>query len=55
MTVKINRGKRRVARLNPCTYQTNIVDLNSGLRVQSSFDRAVQSLITPAGVIRNNR
>ena len=55
MTVKINKGKRRVAKLKPYTYQTNTADFNSGLRVRSSFDRIVNSLITPVDIVRNDR
>jgi len=44
------KRKRPEVRINPNTYQPNKSEFESGLRVKSSFDKAVKSLVMPAEV-----
>ena len=42
-------------RLKPNTYQPNKAELKSDLRVKSSFDQAVKSLVTSVNVKRTSK
>ena len=55
MTEKINKGKRSVVNLNPNTYQPNKAELDIDLRVHSTINWAVKSLVASAEVKCENK
>lgn len=54
-TMKAEKQKRPEVHLKPNTYQPSKAELEEDLRVKSSFDNAVKSLVTPVEVKRDIR
>ncbi len=52
--MKPDKQKQPEVRLKPNTYQPNKAELNEDLRVKSSFDQAIESLVTPVKVKRES-
>lgn len=55
MNHKLVPQKCPLVKLKPNTYQPNKADLNTDLRVHSTFNRAVKSLVTPIEIKRDIR
>ncbi len=53
--MKTTKKKRPEVRLKPNTYQPNMAELEADMRVKSSFDKAIKSLVTPVEVKRELR
>lgn len=52
MNGKSNKGNTPVVQLKPSTYQPNKAELEVDLRVKSTFENSIQSLLTPVEIKR---